>query len=123
MKILEVGQLMELKQGHVWSALEYRICAELSEFDEGRWRGWWCDGVVARSDRDEAGRLWIFGDVWLGKDGQTRMDLKMALPASIQSDAQLDWDALVPHPALTGWLRIDEKLKQVHIDTTQGEAI
>jgi hypothetical protein len=104
-----------------WTALEWRICRELSGMTDDTLRHLWCDGVRGDSMRREAGPPCMSGTIWIGRDGQTEMQLTMALPEDIASKDAIVWSELMPPEEMAAWLSIDLKRKLVAIDLSKAE--
>jgi hypothetical protein len=106
-----------------WSALEWRICRELSGMSDAVLKPMWCDGIRGNIVRPEAGPAYMSGTIWIGKDGQTAMQFTMALPDNIASKDDIVWSELMPPEDVTAWLSVDPKRKQVAIDLSRAEPV
>ena len=106
-----------------WTALEWRICRELSGMTDNALRHRWCDGVRGDIVRREAGPACMSGSIWIGKDGQTEMQFTMALPDNIASKDGIVWSTLMPPEDMTAWLSVDLKRKLVAIDLSKAEPV
>ena len=106
-----------------WTALEWRICRELSGMTDNVLRHMWCDGVRGDIVRREAGPACMSGSIWIGKDGQTEMQFTMALPDNIASKDHIVWSTLMPPEDMTAWLSVDLKRKLVTIDLSKAEPV
>ena len=106
-----------------WPALERRICRELKGMNDSILRHMWCDGIRGDIVRPEAGPAYMYGTIWIGKDGQTAMQFTMALLDNIASQDGIVWSTLMPPEDMTAWLSVDVKRKLVAIDLSKAESV
>lgn len=100
------------------SALEWRICREFTGMADGRLRNKWCDGVSLTSFllTDEA-KPRIMGIAWICEGAhQEEWRLELLLPRPLASEAEINWEELLPPENMTRWLALDEKRKLIQIE-------
>ena len=112
-----------MTENDFWLALEWRICRELSGMTDNDLRHLWCDGVRGDIVRREAEPAYMSGTIWIGRDGQTEMQLTMALPEDIAGKDAIVWSELMPPEDMTAWLSIDLKRKLVAIDLSRAAPV
>jgi hypothetical protein len=118
-----------MTEDEFWSALERRICRELKGMNDNILRHMWCDGIcgamasVPNIVRPEADPVYMYGTIWIGKDGQTPMQFTMALPDNIASKDGIVWSSLMPPEDMTAWLSVDLKRELVTIDPSKAEPV
>jgi hypothetical protein len=112
-----------MTESEFWNALEWRIDRELRGMTDTFLRDIWCDGIRGNVVRPEAGPAYMYGTIWIGKDGQTPMQFTMALPDNVVSKDDIAWSTLVPPEDVTAWLSVDIKRKLVAIDLSKAEPL
>jgi hypothetical protein len=113
-----------MTEDEFWPALEFRICRELSGMDDKVLSGMWCDGIRGDIVRPEAGPVYMYGTIYIGKTGQTAMEFRMTLPDNIASKDDIVWSKLMPPEDMTAWLSVDySKRKLVMIDLSKAEPV
>jgi len=112
-----------ITEGEFWGRMEMRVCRELCGMDDPVLRHMWCDGIQGGVVRPQAGRAYLGGTIWIGRDGQTEMQFEMALPETISIERDINWKDLLPSEDLTGWLAVDLQRKRVTIDIGRGERL
>jgi hypothetical protein len=113
-----VGSLDETE---FWARLEYRICDELSGFEDKRLRCYWCDGLIPEEYDLLGEEKCIRGLAWIG-DGRRVEQWNFALltASDVMAEEEVDWAALLPEDTLTGWLTPDPQRKTLKIDPLSG---
>ena len=112
-----------MTEDEFWTALEFRICRELSGISDAVLRPMWCDGIRGAIVRPEAGPAYMYGTIYIGKTGQTAMEFRMVLPDNIASKDDIVWSKLMPPEDVTAWLSVDPKRKLVMIDLSKAEPV
>jgi hypothetical protein len=112
-----------MTEDEFWTALEWRICRELSGMNDNLLRHMWCDGVRGDIVQREAGPACLDGSIWIGKDGQTAMQFTMTLPDNVASKDDIVWRTLMPPEDMTAWLSVDVNRKLVTIDLSRAEPV
>src|SRR5215813_8828312 len=118
-----------MTEDEFWTALEFRICRELSGMSNAVLSPMWCDGIRGAIVRPEAGPAYMYGTIYIGKTGQTAMEFRMVLPDNIASKDDIVWSKLMPPENMTAWLSVpidtlhSISRKLVMIDLSKAEPI
>jgi hypothetical protein len=110
-----------LDEAEFWVRLEYRICAELHGFEDNGLRHYWCDGLVPE-EYDLLGEpRCIRGRAWIGQGRrQEQWNFTLLTTPPVMDRREIDWAAVLPGDALTGWLTPDLQRKTLKIDPLSG---
>ena len=103
-----------------WGRLEYRICDELSGFEDQRLRYYWCDGIVPEKYDLLGEQKRIHGLAWIGDGRRMEQWNFTSLTAPVIAQEGIDWAALLPEDTQTGWLTPDPQRKTLTIDPLSG---
>ena len=104
---------MDDTEAKFWSALEYRITAELWGFEDKVLRSLWCDGLVPEEYDLRADKPCIRGTAYCGQSGQDRWRFMLLLG---DRRPKIDWSALLPAEELTGWLSVHPRERILVVD-------
>lgn len=96
---------MDDSEKRFWTALEFRVCAELAGF-AGPVRHFWCDGLIPDAYDLGADEPCIRGTAYCGPSGQQVWRFVLLTGPGIGSPAELDWTDLLPPGNATGWLSV-----------------
>ncbi len=111
-----------MDETNFWSALEYRVCRELTGVDECAKVRMWCDGFLPHTV-DLGGRpRRIRGRAWIGfGSDQEPWTFELLLPVAVANPAEIRWVDLLPAESTTRWLSVDPVRK--HLVMAPGEAV
>lgn len=107
-----------MNETEYWLRLEYRLSREFGRFLEKEIRFLWCDLLEPDDHVFLPGEMnWLGGMAQISEDGGRsfvtyRFKLQLGM---IQSKSDVDWLALLPSDAATGWLRVDRERKELEI--------
>jgi len=111
---------MNLNEREFWQRLEYAVTSVLSRYGEGRYEMLWCDGFDPRGSRSEGSQTVIFGDAWVGVDGQDVWQFELRLPRPTSYDADTPWAGLLPEETESDWLDVDVQDQRLVIDRSDA---
>ena len=103
---------MDGAEADFWTALEYRITSELWGFEDQHLRSLWCDGLVPEEYDLRSERPCIRGTAYCGQTGQDRWRFTLLVDVR----GTIDWGALLPSEAVTGWLSVHPRERALIVD-------
>jgi hypothetical protein len=104
-----------------WVRLEYRVCREINGFADARVRTLWCDGFIPEEADFQGARPCIRGRAWIGDDKGSQEEWAFTLfVGQARTADEIDWAALLPADAMTGWLVLDVPGKTLTMDPLSG---
>jgi hypothetical protein len=110
-----------LDETEYWGRLEYRICDELTGFEDKHLRYYWCDGLIPEEYDLLGEQKRIHGRAWMGNGHRMEQwDFTLLTVPAVIAKEEIDWAALLPEDWLTGWLTPDPQIKSLMIDPLSG---
>jgi hypothetical protein len=100
-----------------WSALEFRVSAELEGDPIGARRRMWCDGLLPGAESLEGPTPTVSGDAWIcfGNE-QQRWRFTALVPSTKVKNGRLVTDGLLPDRERTDWVRVDLDAREIELD-------
>lgn len=92
-----------------WEHLEYRVSRELSGFAQNAVDRLWCGAFLPEAYVVHDPTPRIEGRVWIGTGSSAYEEWEFTLLVlhPVVSRDEIDWAALLPPDAVTGWLALD----------------
>src|SRR5215467_8527956 len=106
-----------------WTALEFRVCAEMEKEPAFRRLHLWCDGFGADNYHVGQSPSYITGTAWIGSDGQDIWKFSLILPYTPSSLSDINWSELLPSRGAKEWLIVDLEKKEIEIRLDQSKSM
>ena len=106
-----------MDQNDYESQLEFRICVEFAGMAEGRFREFWCDGIMLGAFLLDSPNPRILGQAWICEGTvQDEWRVELRLPSHVCTREMINWEGLLAPDNMTRWIAVDLQKKHIQIE-------